>query len=82
MLIFLIINFKNFTKPKVLAVYVSVLGVYFIVIYGVPDLIHGRSDGLAPGQLAIVFGMSILTNLVIQFFAYSSNYSCRVCDTE
>lgn len=81
MLIFLITNFKNFTKLKVLAVYGSYLGIYFFVIYVVPDLIHGRSDGLTPGQLAILFGMSILTNLVIQCFAYLSNYSCKVCDT-
>lgn len=82
MLIFLMINFRNFTKPKVLVVYACLFGVYFYVIYVEPDLIHGRFDGMTPGQLAIVFGMSILTNLVIQCIAYFSNYSCAVCDTE
>lgn len=82
MLIFLIINFRNFTRPKVLAVYACLFGVYFYVIFVEPDIIHGRFDGLTPGQLAIVFGMSILTNLIIQSVAYFSNYSCRVCDTE
>lgn len=82
MLIFLMINFRNFTRPKVLAVYGCLVGVYFYVIYVSPDIIHGRFDGLTPGQLAIVFAMSVLTNLVIHCIAYWCNYSCAVCDTE
>jgi len=82
MLIFLMINFRNFTKLKVLGIYAILLAVYFFVIYVEPDIIHGRYDGLTPGQLAIVIGMSLLTNLVIQCIAYFSNYSCAMCDTE
>lgn len=33
MIIFFISNFRNFSKPRVLAVYVSMFAVYFIVIY-------------------------------------------------
>ncbi len=82
MLIFLMINFRNFTRPKILAVYVCLLGVYFFVIYVQAGIIHGRFDGLTPGQLAIVFAMSTLTNLLIKCIAYFSNYSCGVCETE
>lgn len=81
MFIFFMTNFRNFTKPKVLAVYASMFAVYFFVIYVEPEIIHGRYDGLTPGQLLIVFGMSIITNLLIQCIAYFSNYSCAVCDT-
>ncbi len=81
MFIFLMINFKNFTKIKFLILYTGFFGIYFFVIYVTPDIIHGRFDGLTGGQLVIVFSMSILTNLVIQCIGYFMNYSCSVIDT-
>ena len=82
MFIFFIINFKNFTKLKIMGVYGSFLCVYFLVIYGSSEIIHARQDGLTPGQLAIVFGMSILTNLLIQCAIYFSKYNCSICDAD
>lgn len=81
MLFFFMINFKNFLKPKVIAVYASMFGVFFFVIYVEPEIIHGRYDGLTPGQLVIVFVMSIVTNVLIQSIAYFADYNCAVCDT-
>lgn len=82
MLTFLMVSFRNFTRVKMVAVYGLLLAGYFVVIFVVPEIIHGRFDGLTAGQLGMVTAMALVTNVLIQVISWLIGYCCGVCDTE
>jgi hypothetical protein len=82
MLTFLMVSFRNFSRVKMLAVYGLLLGGYFVVIFVAPEIIHGRFDGLTAGQLGMVTGMALVTNVLIQVISWLIGHCCGVCDSE